>query len=117
KVRLQVQRTTCYDRDHFVIQYTHDEWYDIMAAKDDAYVYLGFKTGVDRDVVIDELEKAEQGELVFDADKYVNRIPTKKHDHFLIPAGTIHCSGTNAVVLEISSTPNLFTFRSEERRV
>src|SRR5690606_22020743 len=74
-------------------------------------VYLGFKKDVDRDAVIDELEKAERGELVFDAEKYVNKIPTKKHDHFLIPAGTIHCSGINDVVLEISSTPNLFTFK------
>ncbi|TYP94698.1 mannose-6-phosphate isomerase class I [Sphingobacterium allocomposti] len=108
---LQVHPTTQYARDHFGLHYTQDESYYIMAAKDDAHVYLGFKTGVDRDVVIDELEKAERGELVFDADKYVNKIPTKKHDHFLIPAGTIHCSGTNAVVLEISSTPNLFTFK------
>ncbi|PRD52042.1 class I mannose-6-phosphate isomerase [Sphingobacterium gobiense] len=108
---LQVHPTTQYARDHFGLHYTQDESYYIMDAKDDAHVYLGFKKDVDRDVVIDELEKAERGELVFDAEKYVNKIPTKKHDHFLIPAGTIHCSGMNAVVLEISSTPNLFTFK------
>ena len=43
--------------------------------------------------------------------KYVEKWPVKKHDHALIPAGTVHCSGANSVVLEISATPFNFTFK------
>lgn len=108
---LQVHPTTQYARDNFGLSYTQDESYYIVDAKEDAEVYLGLKTDIDRESMIQDLEKAEKGDIVFDAEKYVNRFPAKKHDHFLIPAGTIHCSGINAVVLEISSTPNLFTFK------
>ena len=108
---LQVHPTTQYARDNFGLGYTQDESYYIVDAKEDAHVYLGLKTGIDREDMIKDLEEAEKGDLVFDAEKYVNKFPAKKHDHFLIPAGTIHCSGINAVVLEISSTPNLFTFK------
>ena len=48
---------------------------------------------------------------VFDTEKYVNKWPAKRHDHYLIPAGTVHCSGAGAMVLEISATPSIFTFK------
>jgi mannose-6-phosphate isomerase class I len=46
-----------------------------------------------------------------DVDRFVNKWPARKHDHFLIPGGTVHCSGAGAMVLEISATPSLFTFK------
>jgi len=82
----------------------------MLDAKEDAFVYLGLKTGVDKDALLSDLEASVDTQK-FDADKYVNKIPAKKHDHFLIPAGTIHCSGKNAMVLEISATPFLYTFK------
>ena len=57
------------------------------------------------------LERANAGGAPFDADRYVNRLPARPHDHFLIPAGTVHCSGAGTMVLEISATPYIFTFK------
>ncbi|HHU95757.1 MAG: class I mannose-6-phosphate isomerase [Bacteroidota bacterium] len=109
---LQVHPTTEYARDNFGLSYTQDESYYIVDAKEDSYVYLGLKTGINPDEMIADLEEAQKNpRFVFDVDRYVNKVPAKKHDHFLIPGGTIHCSGKDTLVLEISSTPNLFTFK------
>lgn len=108
---LQVHPTTQFIRERFGMPYTQDESYYLLDAKAGASVYLGLKTGADKQAFIADLRKAERGEIVFDAGKYVNKLPACKHDHYLIPGGTVHCSGADALVLEISSTPNLFTFK------
>lgn len=108
---LQVHPLTEYAQEKFGIHYTQDESYYILDAKDDAVVYLGCKTGIKKEELFSDLRKAQTGEIIFDDEKYINKIPAKKHDHFLIPAGTIHCSGSNAMVLEISATPYIFTFK------
>lgn len=108
---LQVHPLTEYIKKNFGMSYTQDESYYILDAKEDAVVYLGLKEGIQSDEMIADLESAQKGNIVFDADKYINKFPAKKHDHFLIPAGTCHCSGKNAMVLEISATPYIFTFK------
>lgn len=108
---LQVHPTTQFIRESFGMCYTQDESYYLLDAGDDAVVYLGLKSGIEPEAMMDDLRRAQRGEIVFDAERYVNRIPAKKHDHFLIPGGTVHCSGADSMVLEISSTPNLFTFK------
>lgn len=108
---LQVHPLTEYIRKQFGMSYTQDESYYILDAKEDACVYLGLTDQADPQEMFEELERANRGECTFDAEKYINRFPAKKHDHFLIPAGTCHCSGSNAMVLEISATPYIFTFK------
>ena len=110
---LQVHPLTEYIQEQFGMHYTQDESYYILEADTDRdpAVYLGVKTGIRPDEMIADLEEAQRGGAPFEAEKYVNRIPVKKHDHLLIPAGTVHCSGANTVVLEISATPYIFTFK------
>jgi mannose-6-phosphate isomerase class I len=108
---LQVHPDTAYIREKFGMNYTQDESYYLLDAKEDATVFLGVKTGIPPDDMMDALNKAQNGGNPFDADHFINRFPACKHDHFLIPAGTVHCSGTNCMVLEISATPYIFTFK------
>ncbi len=108
---LQVHPTTQFIHENMGVHYTQDESYYLLDAQDDAVVYLGVRNGIDKDAMIEDLRAAQRGETVFDAEKYVNKIPARKHDHYLIPGGTIHCSGAGSMVLEISATPNIFTFK------
>ena len=108
---LQVHPLTEYIQENFGMHYTQEESYYIMDCKEDASVYLGLKENIDKDEMIRDLRRAEKGEIIFPDHKYINKFPAKKHDHFLIPPGTIHCSGKNAMVLEISSSVYVFTFK------
>jgi mannose-6-phosphate isomerase class I len=108
----QVHPLTEYIQQRFGMHYTQDESYYLLEAAPDATVYLGLKTGVDREAMVRDLHRAQaSADHPFEAERYVNCWPARKHDHFLIPAGTVHCSGRNSMVLEISATPYIFTFK------
>lgn len=108
---LQVHPTKEYIKEKFGMPYTQDESYYIMEAAEDAVVYLGLKNEVDPREMVRELKQAQEEGKSFEAEKHVGKYPIKKHDHILIPSGTVHCSGENSVVLEISATPYIFTFK------
>jgi mannose-6-phosphate isomerase class I len=108
---LQVHPLRSYIQKNFGMHYTQDESYYMLDAAADAQVYLGLREGVDREAMARDLRAAQNGGPPFPAERYVNVWPARKHAHFLIPAGTIHCSGRNSMVLEISATPYIFTFK------
>ncbi len=108
---LQVHPLTEYIQEKFGVHYTQDESYYMMDVVEDAVVYLGTKESAIPADIISDLKLAEQGKIMFNTDKHIESWPVKKHDHFLIPAGTIHCSGKGSMVLEISATPYIFTFK------
>lgn len=108
---LQVHPLTEYIQNTFNMRYTQDESYYILDAGENASVWLGVKEGTDPAAMERDLRLAQVGGAPFPAEKYINNIPVKKHDHVLIPAGTTHCSGADTMVLEISATPYIFTFK------
>jgi mannose-6-phosphate isomerase class I len=97
---LQVHPLHQYIVQNFGMAYTQDESYYLLDAAPDACVYLGLKAGIDRNAMISDLRHAQENGARFEASNYVNQWPARKHDHFLIPAGTIHCSGAIHLYLQ-----------------
>jgi predicted NBD/HSP70 family sugar kinase/mannose-6-phosphate isomerase class I len=108
---IQCHPSPKYMKENFGFEFTQDETYYILDCKDEPVVYLGFQEGVKSEEFGQALIHSQEHSEKLDVEKYIQKFPAKKHDLFLIPHGTIHASGTNNLVLEISSYPYIFTFK------
>jgi mannose-6-phosphate isomerase class I len=92
-------------------RFTQDETYYIADCAPGAEVFLGFQQGVDAKEFHRALDSSVREQSPLDVGRFVQRHPAARHGLYLIPNGTVHCSGRNNLVLEISATPYIFTFK------
>lgn len=100
-----------YIKAHFGENFTQDETYYIVNCKADAKVYLGFHEGVDKKAFFDAVTHSQQTGTAVEIERFLNVEEAKEHALYLIPNGTVHSSGKDNLVLEISATPYIFTFK------
>lgn len=109
---IQVHSGHEYNVENFGELGRQDEGYYVVATGHGARTFAGFSEDADVDEFICEVKKSETEHTVVDYEKYVNYVRSYPGMQVLLPAGTIHASGRNQVVLETGSlTVGSYTYK------
>ena len=89
-----------------------DESYYVCITAQGAKTFLGFKEENSCAEFFKEARLAEKTHEILDYEKYINAVPSVPGTQVMIPAGTVHASGRNQVILEIGSlTVGSYTYK------
>ena len=109
---IQVHSGAQYNHDHFDELGRQDESYYVVVAGHHARTFIGFRDDADIDAFIRDIKLADKEYKPVDYLKYVSYEDSKPGLQVMIPAGTVHSSGRNQVVLEIGSlTIGSYTYK------
>ncbi len=89
-----------------------DESYYVVATGHGAKTFVGFNEDSDIDKFVSEAKTSEKECKYVDYEKYINHVQSFPGVQVMLPAGTVHASGRNQVVLETGSlTVGSYTFK------
>lgn len=109
---IQVHSGHNYNIEHYNEIGRQDESYYVVATGHKAKTYVGFKDDIDPHEFVEKAKASEREFTSIDYEKYINAEESKPGLQVMLPAGTIHSSGRNQVVLEIGSlTIGSYTYK------
>ena len=101
-----------YNKKNFNELGRQDESYYVVATGHDAKTFVGFRDDADIPQFFKDIQKADTEYVPVDYMKYVHYEESKPGLQVMLPAGTIHSSGRNQIVLEIGSlTIGSYTYK------
>jgi hypothetical protein len=93
---------------HVVAQ--HESYY-VMVEGSRRQIFLGLREETDVAAFRRAAELSLRDRTPLEIERFVQTVPARRHQLYLVPAGTPHGSGEGTVVLEISATPYLYSLR------
>ena len=109
---IQCHSGSAYNREHYGEFGRQDESYYVCVTGHDAKTFIGFRDDADIPQFFREIEAADKEHKPCDYMKYVNYEESRPGLQVMLPAGTIHSSGRNQVILEIGSlTIGSYTYK------
>lgn len=111
-IRLPVQAhpDKAFSRIHFNSDFGKAESWLVLATREDACIYFGFKEGVTKESFKKAVEESETDKDAME--RLLNRIPVKTGDVYFIPAKAVHAIGAGCLILEVQE-PTDFTIQPE----
>ncbi len=111
-IRLPVQAhpDKAFSRVHFNSDFGKAESWVVLATRENACIYFGFKDGVTADDLKKAVEDSETDKTAME--NLLNKIPVKPGDVYFIPAKAVHAIGYGCLILEVQE-PTDFTIQPE----
>jgi len=109
---IQCHSGSVYNKEHYNEFGRQDESYYVVITGHDAKTFIGFRDDADIPQFFKDIEAADTEHKSVDYMKYVSYEESKPGLQVMLPAGTIHSSGRNQVILEIGSlTIGSYTYK------
>jgi len=100
-----------YMREVFGREVAQHESYYVMVEGSRRLIFLGLRDDTDIGAFRSAAEVSLRDRTPLEIERFVQTVPARRHQLYLVPAGTPHGSGEGTVVLEISATPYLYSLR------
>jgi mannose-6-phosphate isomerase len=110
RLPIQAHPDKAFSRRYFSSEYGKTETWIVLATRENAHIYFGFKNKISKEEFIHAIKLTEQEKDAMEG--LLNAVPVHKGDVFLIPAKTVHAIGYGCLILEIQE-PTDFTIQPE----